>query len=176
MQPCLPRPYAPTHNAAPSLMLTLVVQGGVGAVIQAAGALRERGVLPSLQAVHVAGYVPRGRPVPRPDAAPDISVVLLGEGRQLPRGQYSDGFESVLVTDDILDDVQTALAVPRSWDWDKPGWRYPDLEQEQRLEDDYRSQFGGELFGYNDMADAERASDDGSEESSEVYSEENNGI
>jgi len=72
--------------------------------------------------------------------------------------------------------VQTALAVPRSWDWDKPGWRYPDLEQEQRLEDDYRSQFGGELFGYNDMADAERASDDGSEESSEVYSEENNGI
>jgi hypothetical protein len=153
----------------------LVVQGGVGAVICAAGALRERGVLPSLRAVHVAGYVPHGRPVPRPDAAPDLSVVLLGEGRQLPRGQYGDGFESVLVTDDILDDVQTALAVPRSWDWDKPAWRYPDLEQEQRLEDDYRSQFGAELFGDNDMADVERASDDGSEESSEVYSEESDG-
>ncbi len=177
MQPCLPRPYAPTHNAAPSLMLTLVVQGGVGAVIQAAGALRERGVLPSLQAVHVAGYVPRGRPVPRPDAAPDISVVLLGEGRQLPRGQYSDGFESVLVTDDILDDVQTALAVPRSWDWDKPAWRFPDEEARQRMEDDHRSQFGNdELFaGIAEVGD-ERASDDGSQESSKEQSERCDGV
>ena len=177
MQPCLSRPHGPTHKAAPSLTLMLVVQGGLGAVIQAAGDLRMRGVLPSLQAVLVAGYVPRGRPVPRPDAAPDISVVLLGEGRQLPRGQYSDGFESVLVTDDILDDVQTALAVPRSWDWDKPTWRFPDEEARQRMEDAHRSHFGkDELFGGNAEVGVERASDDGSEGSSKEHSEGSNGV
>ena len=48
-------------------------QGGLRAVINAAGRLVERGVLPGLRRLTVEGVVPGGMSLPRPDAAPQVT-------------------------------------------------------------------------------------------------------
>ncbi len=48
-------------------------QGGLHEVINAAGRLVERGVLPSLRRLTVEGVVPGGMSLPRPDAAPQVT-------------------------------------------------------------------------------------------------------
>ena len=109
---------SPCHRACPTNGSMLGTQAGLAAVIHAAGRMkRKRGVLPGLRALHVAGHS-MGQPLPRPDAAPEVEVVLLGLGRRLMLADVGPGGGYMLVTNDILQDVQTALAVQRTWDWD----------------------------------------------------------
>ncbi len=96
----------------------LATQAGLAAVINAAGRMkRKRGVLPGLRALHVAGHARFGGPPPRPDAAPDVEVVLLGLRRRLLLADVGAGGGYMLATNDILHDVQIALAVPANLEW-----------------------------------------------------------
>ena len=84
-------------------------------VINAAGRLVQRGVLPSLRRLSLGGgRLEAGAQVPRPDAASHVEVALLPEGRR-PPGQL------FRVTDDMLPDLSVALGVHKDYDWERRG-------------------------------------------------------
>ena len=84
-------------------------------VINAAGRLVQRGVLPSLRRLYVGGVsLEDGAQVPRPDAAPRVETALLPAGRR-PPGQL------FWVTDNVLPDLHVALGVCAGYDWERRG-------------------------------------------------------
>ena len=84
-------------------------------VINTAGRLVQRGVLPSLRRLSLGGgRLEAGAQVPRPDAAPHVDVALLPAGRR-PPGQL------FWVTDDVLPDLRVALGVRADYDWERRG-------------------------------------------------------
>ena len=82
-------------------------------VINAAGRLVQRGVLPSLLRLSLGGGR-LGAQVPRPDAASHVEVALLPEGRR-PPGQL------FWVTDDMLPGLRVVLGVHKDYDWERRG-------------------------------------------------------
>ena len=84
-------------------------------VINAAGRLVQRGVLPSLRSISLGGgCLQPGAQVPRPEEAPHVETALLPAGRR-PPGQL------FWVTDDMLPDLRVALGVHKDYDWERRG-------------------------------------------------------
>ena len=93
----------------------LTAQRGMRGVINAAGRLVQRGVLPSLRRLSIGGAGLEDREqVLRPDAAPHVEAELLPSGRR-PPGQL------FWVTNDVLPDLHVALGVRADYDWERHG-------------------------------------------------------